>query len=252
MATNNTIKKTIIVFKKQDEKANRFFRNQPKTWAIYNAPRMSRINFLKEKGVDVSQLMNLSPGERAVKADELIKEVFTPNCEAAEATITVLQPIRNKTQQGLFANLTSFNDVGEELLNGAYNQSLRVMIESTPIEVTPFMLEWDDELPFQFVNQPLTNQVVVSHGITPGRYSCYSLAVGCELEDGLLKVGIGAKFYFKGAYGIKDVDFSYYFNFNKNRGKQITIPADMDVLKFNFHCYNWQEALANGDYAVTT
>lgn len=194
--------------------------------------------------------MFLSPIDRAVEANKLITDNYELDFEAAEVTITALESIRNKTQQSLFDRLSEVDSIGEYemTLSGSYNQSLRVGISGTMCAVTPDMIRWQEELPVQYVNTELINQVVLNTGITPGQNSCYSLAVGCKLEAGILKIGVGAKFYFHGSNPIKETDFNYYYNYNKNYGENLTIPADMDVLSFNFFYYKWREDFANADY----
>lgn len=240
------MERTILVFKTNEEKSIKHRFGHYPEWATFNKPRLNRVQFLKENGIETSSLFHFTPEYRGKKADELIKNVFSHKCEAALAIITALEPIRNKTQQSLF-ELNSFDNKGEQTLQGGYNQTLKINIELHPVKLTPEMVEWEPEHPVQFIDQILENKLVVNHSVTPFGNSCYSLAVGCILENNILKVGKNAEFYFRGANG-NSIKFDYYFRYNGNLGENVTVPADMDIFRFKFNFHNWKEYIKKGEY----
>ena len=235
--------KKIIVLKDENDITG-VKRIKTPTWRKHRSMKKTRTDFLKEKGVNVDALMYLTPAERTIEANKLLANTFSDTgITAAEATITPLEEIRNQTQRNLF-DITFFDKDGDCILYGKYNQKLNIRIDLLPVEVKPDMVQWDNEKQFIFVNEIFENQLVHRRSVTPYGSSCYSLAIGCKLEDGLLKVGKNADFRFNG----KKVSLEYYFHFNNTMGNNLTVPSDMDVLQFNFHHYQWHTLLAEGEY----
>lgn len=220
--------------------------------------RQSRSELVRAMGVDPTTYYSISPAERAVELTRLmdsnpdgfraaLNKVMNRELIAVRATFTASP--KNPTQRNLFNNLYwSPIDGGELTICGKYNQSLTIHVDLEPIQVTPDLIKWHHESAIMLTDEDLSGRAVIHHSITQAGNSCYSLACGCELRNDVLVVSKGARFIFEGSGRRKLVDANYHFEFNGANGSNITLPSDLDVMKFNFFYKDFLMEIASGNY----
>lgn len=215
----------------------------------YEKKSINYTDFLKSVNIDYSAMYFLPFAEREEFLKNLTNEYLRNNpnhFKVAEIVISSNFGKREKTKSKTFNELNKLNEWqirGKSFMRKcAYNQFLQVTIESIR-EVsasTDTIRFYHTQENIMFTDKEYDTTVVSNRGCVIG--------VCCYIEDDILYIGKNAQCFKNGKEISPFVFYRELKGFRCFNGKNMTLPKDLDILRFNFNYYKSEENIATGNY----